>query len=42
MRAGEELAVVQMPPQAFLGAVIEPQPGPALGTRPADLLGVAF
>src|SRR5262249_38416211 len=37
----DELATVQMPAHAFLGMVVEPQRGSALGTRPADVLSVA-
>jgi hypothetical protein len=41
VQVGHELAAVKMPPHACLGVVIEPQQGPALGTRPADVLGMA-
>jgi len=41
MQVGQELATIEMPPHAFLGVVIEPQRGPALRARPADVLGVA-
>ena len=40
VQVGPELATVEMAPYAFLGVIIEPQWGPALGTRPANVLSV--